>query len=389
MKTIDKISIKNFKNILKAELDISDLNLIVGSNNSGKTNFLQAFQFLDFLINSSNDAIKLYFARGDDSVNGQIIPVNVVAPITKIEIGFSDSDDNLSFNYVIEIGIAIKESLSLYIDKESYSFKIANKPGPYITIFSRNGDNINFGSEFSKTTIIEKVQPHISVIRLLNLISEKNPYKKQLSVLNYILKTPIFYFSNFELNNLDAKDKKDSHGRTVSYNITDEIISLENTSNFKILKTILNRILKIDDIEIVRHEENKLIPHQNFIVFQQFGGVKLLNSFSDGSILLISLITKILSSKHCIFFLEEPENSLHPKALVELFNFIKSFLREKQFLIVSHSLTLLNISNPSNVIITQVNEKGQSIFENVSTRKDILKKLKEGYTDFSDFIFFN
>lgn len=43
---IKKIRLKNFKNFKDAELELSDMNVLVGANASGKSNFLQALKFL-------------------------------------------------------------------------------------------------------------------------------------------------------------------------------------------------------------------------------------------------------------------------------------------------------------------------------------------------------
>jgi len=42
---IEKIIIERFKNIKKIELDLDNINVLVGSNNSGKSSILQSIQF--------------------------------------------------------------------------------------------------------------------------------------------------------------------------------------------------------------------------------------------------------------------------------------------------------------------------------------------------------
>ena len=56
MKRIEALRIKGYKNIESAELKLSNFNVIIGPNNSGKSNFIQVILFLNYVINSSLDA---------------------------------------------------------------------------------------------------------------------------------------------------------------------------------------------------------------------------------------------------------------------------------------------------------------------------------------------
>lgn len=51
---IDKIEIRNFKNIVKLSLELENLNVLIGSNNSGKSSILQAIQFAVSVAQTTN-----------------------------------------------------------------------------------------------------------------------------------------------------------------------------------------------------------------------------------------------------------------------------------------------------------------------------------------------
>jgi predicted ATPase len=46
---INQISIKNFKSIRKLDLALSPINLLIGANGAGKSNFISFFKFLNNL----------------------------------------------------------------------------------------------------------------------------------------------------------------------------------------------------------------------------------------------------------------------------------------------------------------------------------------------------
>src|ERR1700733_654298 len=48
---IDYIKIEGFKSIKKMELELRPINILIGGNGSGKSNFISFFEFLDYLYN--------------------------------------------------------------------------------------------------------------------------------------------------------------------------------------------------------------------------------------------------------------------------------------------------------------------------------------------------
>ena len=50
---IKKIKIKGFKSIKDCELNLSNINLLIGSNGAGKSNFISVFKMLQNIIEKS------------------------------------------------------------------------------------------------------------------------------------------------------------------------------------------------------------------------------------------------------------------------------------------------------------------------------------------------
>ena len=51
-------------------------------------------------------------------------------------------------------------------------------------------------------------------------------------------------------------------------------------------------------------------------------------------------------------------------------------------------LLIVNHIDPYDLIISHINKNGQSFFYNVSNKRDLKRKIRESYVDFSDYIFF-
>lgn len=78
---IKRISIENFRSIKKANISVSDFNIFVGQNNCGKTNLFEALEF--FFNGYKGDIRELIFKRSSDLE-------------MSVEIEFSDIQDGLS-----------------------------------------------------------------------------------------------------------------------------------------------------------------------------------------------------------------------------------------------------------------------------------------------------
>lgn len=400
---LEEYKLSGYKNILEANLSFENVNVIIGSNNSGKSNFIQSISFINFIINSaSTDDLEKYFEHGFyKTYFKELIPLSddfSEEPRNhslSFSLKFSNSVTNRVFNYYLELGITEHFFDTKYsIKAESLDTKESNKPGQAINIFKRNGNKVKYGSKLTKTSLFEDVPNYFSVIRVLKFVlsSGIESYADAVNSLNSVIKTPTFYFSNLELLKTGNVDRLDFYnGRIVSFELKDEIIKLEKTDNWEIFKSALENILNIEDVvvgEFLFNEEDSNKKRRKYLTFRHFQKNKNLTNFSDGTILIIALITKVLSSNNDIFLIEEPENSTHPRALIDLFSFLKSFSEHKQFIITSHSIAILNKTKTDNIIVSSVNENGLSTFYNVADKTDLKKRLKQGHINFSDELFF-
>lgn len=406
MYKITEIEVLGYKNILKADLTLDNFNVLIGPNNSGKSNFIQIFSFLNYIINSSMDDISELFEYGFYPTDfDNIVPEKKSKSKRKhrlkFRLKFVNYDSNRTFNYNLEIECNEKNNLDIKsrIIFESFDVKGTSKPGIANNIFTREKDSVKYGSDLSKTKLFENVPGFFSVIRFLKIVPLQNEmYKDAIKGLDMLLKSPVFYFSNTELLREEKSERlKEFMGRTISTNLKEDIIKLEETKNWGIFKSAINNILRIENVKVINllgvteedDDDEGSTDEFKYVSFTHFGKAKELYEFSDGSILIIAIITKILSSNDDLIIIEEPENSTHPKALIDLLAFLKSFSNNKQYIIATHSIAILNKTRIDDIIVSAINEDGYSNFYNIKSRADLRKKLMRGHINFSDELFFS
>jgi predicted ATPase len=395
-----------YRNIRTAVLNFENYNVIIGTNNSGKSNFIQSFGFLDFVINAAAEEVNQAFETGfKGGLYEKVLPNKhyitedaAAVPSIRFQMEWENTETNRRFSYGLTLSWRAGHSVAMtpifYIDGESLSYKDLGKPGTSVRIFGRHENKVTYGADFPKFKSEASLSPSVSTIRLLQVLGTANPaYSDALTSLNQVLKTPVFYFSHTELTK-NSKDKLNVHnGRLIAFELEEEIIQLEQSPSWHIFKSAVHHVLGVDDVDIGSFKIGSNSHHSGqeikYLSFTHARSIKNLKDFSDGSILLIALIVKVLNSGHDIFFIEEPENSTHPKALVDLVNFLQSFAEYKQFIITSHSIVLLNKSKVDQIITARQTEDGMSEFANVSSRKELKARLRSGITNFADELFFD
>jgi putative ATP-dependent endonuclease of OLD family len=77
---ISKITVRNFRSVKYAEIDVDNFNIFVGQNNHGKTNFFEA---IDWFYSAKGDTDRIRFGREG------------TAEIS-VEIEFTDIQDGIS-----------------------------------------------------------------------------------------------------------------------------------------------------------------------------------------------------------------------------------------------------------------------------------------------------
>lgn len=408
MVKLERLRVNGFKNIKEANLTIGDFNVIVGSNNCGKSNLMRVISFLNFILNESNDEVKAKFEEGFWGTDfGAVMPNNIKNMHhdkdgeVMFELDYSDSITNKLFQYQLSLGWSFSTetyTVQYYFKDELLRYRTMGKPGPYTKVFSRTTKDKDSNSKVDLSNnlkLFNEIPNYASVVGLLKLFSVgDDEVSDAINSLNKIIKTPTFYFSNLALYKVDNPIRK-YKGRTVSFDLESEIIELHDGEKWKLFKQVVDSVLNMHEVEVFSFkgsfdEDDEEIDEieDKHLVFYQHEGYKNLNELSDGTVLILALIVKTLSSKNDLILIEEPENSTHPKALVDLLEFLRSFSTEKQFIITSHSIPIINKSRLNDIIVGGVDDKGESEFTNISEKADLLKRLKKGYVSFSEEIFF-
>lgn len=362
---ISKFKCTNYKQLILPEdgLKFKRVNLFIGSNNSGKTNLLEAISFFSDVVKcgASNALGKRSFSN----------ILNKYSDTKKVsfEMEFNDNvtQDSaspmelLSLKYDTEIQFT--ESNGYYFSKEILSNEKPRstkfpKPFEYFTFTSTNPARSYGYCSFqdpkkhhtSKSLTIQSPETFFRQTELI--MGQLNKGKDRdgfLDNLNPTIKNVRAYLDGWfhcNMARISIKEVVKPSKMTQS----DTYLSPDGT-NFQNLMRLFHDDHRIEQIEAFLKEENILpklvrmytptIQAENTVTeFSIDNKIFKLSELSDGTIrlLLLLLITKF--QKTPTVFLDEPESNLHPAWLAKVYKMVDE--STNQLFISTHSADLLD-----------------------------------------------
>jgi len=401
-----EIRLDGYKNISECRIPIRDFNVVVGPNNSGKSNLLEVFRTLWGLCFGPSDE-RLSFFHGKPFNFQDPRSFGLMHPTTKaLSIGITLETEveqepwNVEFDLTVRRSFSKEEGESFGFQRETLRAKQPSKTGPARAYLQRDGKTLTIGTKTHPIPLDTSVLTALPV-----LYPESKGLAPELATfLNDILavaKTTTYALSPEELRaNLDGEMALwDS--RIPGYGVLaalDEIYSAKDKGKWALFEETLMDILDLDKVLFAVHnqsipdpddkgrEKTRTFRIRTFLLKRKGGDYALIEEFSDGTLVVVALVAALIlqdrtSGPTCI---EELENCLHPMAQEKLLRFLQSNASRWQTIVTTHSPYLVNGVDPDNLLVAVVDEQGYSRFRKPEDRKAINDLLKPGFMSLGD-----
>lgn len=379
---ITKLIVNNFKSFGTLEFSnennkkLNDVNILVGANASGKSNFIQIFEFLkeikksgientvkkkykginnikNFNTNKKNIAIEIELSSYEKTFIRNLSEINdIYRERTKIEYKINliqlpgnkfDIQEKITFyEKYITVNIETKE----YVDLSSHHiYGIENNYGKF-KLFTNNNDVKKFNLQEDEESFLDLSLPFpVTFIETLN-----SRYKDK-SILEYegvFIPADIFDFGIFDFEPKKQKGAKDDLNTTILDKTGEDLIPVikqilqdeEKSEQFLAeISSMLDFIEKISIEEFGTKIDLQIKEKCNSISTES-------SLLSDGTITIIAIIVALYYQNHSVIFIEEPEHGIHPSLIADLIDMIydvaESF--DKQIIITTHSPEILRVN---------------------------------------------
>ncbi len=339
---LQNIKIEGFKSIKTLDLKLNPINLLIGSNGVGKSNFISFFKLVNniyeqrlqqYSLKSGVDNLLHYGRKNTNEIKGYL---------------------NFGHNaYSFQLSPTENDTLFISIEK-SYYFPAKNN-----LYFDR--DNLKESLiKGSSTTRDKYLSEHLESYKIYHFhdTSSSAPLRSK-------------------ANTNDNRSLKEDGGNLPAYlYYLQEIHPL----NFKRIEKIIQSVVPffdrfnlspafLDEEKILLEWTEKEHPETYFNA----------NHLSDGSLRFIALVTLLMQPKlPKVIIIDEPELGLHPTAINKLSGLIKSAAaKDCQVIVSTQSVTLLNNFEAEDTI-TVDKENNQSVFRRLD--KEVLSNWIEDYS---------
>jgi len=322
------IKIKGFKSIKECDLNLSNINVLIGSNGTGKSNFISAFNLLNNILTQE---LSLYVGR--HGINSLLYN------------GRKTTDSIL---------------MEFYFDKNSYLFELE----------PTRDNKMIFKNEWlmfdGRASGFQKFPQGHYESQWKNSIESDDIAKKDIADFYEQRLCQVYHFHD---TGITSKIKTE-------HNISNSKILQWDASNLAafLYRLKFNYIYEYQNIvESVRliapfFKDFELEPNEGnnehiVLRWQQKGCDDIFNAsqLSDGTLRFICLATLLLQPEELqpsTIIVDEPELGLHPFAITILAEMVKKTAVKKQLILSTQSVELLNQFDAEDVIVVDRSENG-------------------------------
>jgi predicted ATPase len=337
-------------------LNLSEVTALVGRNGAGKTNILQALEWLAKLVTGQSPRNPFSAIQREDgtvsvefSIRGQEYWYSVERAVSVTRLDDGSLEENITF----------REELNSIRGTEHHP--ILARDGELTRLTEANQDfNVSLDSS--------------SIFALLALLPKEDALRTELLRIWFFFSRIAYYpllqqkhdeVSIVLSSEYDEWKKGVWHSHIAGAKNTIMKIfrlKLENESSFSELQSILgpNQLDLIDEIVVLSIPFSKSSGTADqrafFIQFRPCGHTDTFSfeKLSFGTQRVLSMIVSMLADETSVALIEQPEDGIHPALLDKLIDIIRTYTMEKQLFISSHSPIVLDALDPLEIKLVEL-----------------------------------
>jgi predicted ATPase len=342
MTVIRKIRIEGYKSIREMDLELRPLNILIGANGSGKSNFIAAFKFIRDVVEQRLQEHVAY-AGGTNTL---LHFGSKTTPNMGVEIEFDE------LTYFVELRATVEERLLIrfesFAEKNSLAKSIRDygeMPIPESRLKTEIQSASN-GNSSSKDALRQKTFNALQQVNVFHFHDTSDTAK--------VKRTGDLF---------DAFYLRPDASNLAAFLYT---MRVRNPQHYRrIVETVQLVAPFFEDFFL---EPTALNPEKIQLLWEERGSDDKFGAhiLSDGTLRFICLATLLLQpSPPPIILIDEPELGLHPYALYVLGGLLSAAAVDRQVIVTTQSVTLVDQFAPEDIVVVDKRE-GASNFHRVS-----------------------
>lgn len=327
MPTLESISIKGFKSIREVDVELRDINVLIGANGSGKSNFIEVFSFLQAI---REENLQRYVER----VGGADRLLHFGSKLTR-EIEIRLRFQSVGNEYEITLVSTDTDGLYVYLEAEhpGDELKYPEASNRREALW-RYGDETAIISPSGRGNVGRRMRRQFRFWRVYHFhdTSQTAPVKKT------------------------AKLHDNRYLRADGSNLAAFLYLLreKHEGSYRFLRNTVRLVAPFFDDFVL---EPMALNEDTIRLEWRHKGTDAyfdVSSLSDGTLRFIALATLLQQPKELrpsVILLDEPELGLHPYAISMLASMVKSASVDTQVILATQSPILLDYFEPEDVLV--------------------------------------
>ena len=379
------IDIINFKSIKRAKAKLPSFGAIVGKNAAGKTNLIQSIQFIRDLASGKTTSEA---QKSISLIPNELFNFNEGNTEFEVDIMIKLKDES-QYTFCVKIGLlngAIKPAVLIISHEKLYKYYDDDNKD---IIYIRDKDSLKDKNEIGIPVAVDSNKLALAVYKT----SETELIKE--FFLNTVI-PDVELINNMESVALGSTEAEYS-------NLASIIVNLHHNhqqayENFQvIIKKLLPHFSSLIEIPSKSGEASESPEKENYLIVLEERNLKQklsMQSVSSGDLKTLFLIATTLNmDDYSTLIIEEIENGMHPKRIVDLIEQLETIskIKKMQILFTTHSPIVINKISPSEVVLTdRDSDKGTlfTLLEESEQISKIKKYLQEG-GNLTDYLYTN
>jgi predicted ATPase len=370
---IESLEIKNYRLFKEAKLtDLSPLTVVVGANGSGKTTLFDIFSFLkDALTQNVATAVTRRGGFAELCSRGEKGPISII-------IKFRESGGRLA---TYELQITDAEKSRAVVKREILKFRRGRhgQPWHFVDFSLGKGTAITNEAAYGQEGATVERKDHVLDDPSVLAIKGLGQFKEFRVVAEFRSLIENWYISDFHIADARAATEagQAEHLSTRGDNVAQVAQYLfENYPDLfnQVLEKMKRRVPGVENVEAKPTEDGRLVLRFHDGSFKD---PFISRYVSDGTIKMFAYLVLLYDhNPHPLLAVEEPENQLYPKLMVELIEEFREYAqRGGQVFVSTHSPEFLNGAK-LNEIFWLVKRKGFTVAIRASDN-ELLRSLVE------------
>ena len=384
---IRKVRAVNFKSFESIDVDLSDLNVVIGQNSAGKSNVGSIFQFIrDVSSVGLSNAISLqggleYMLNFKNSHDGYLEIEIVLDDKQNFHIGLHQLITLSEISYKIQIyPFKKKKGIRRYVEEVSMRTSNQKDMPQGSSVVKITSDNGKIKTEGADKKMINEIFPFYSP-------SFGNLKKDSGSLIRF---PPLAFIFGFGAENIiqvydfdpklskraipiTGKAELEPDGSNTALVLRKMLVNSEDRKRF--IDYLQICLPFVEDVSV----ENQVDKSVLFTISEKYNSNKDIPApiISDGTVEIVSIIYALFFEKNNLMIIEEPERNIHPHLISNLMHLIEEASQNKQVIITTHSPEIIKYVSLDKLYIIDRDINGSSKVTLTSKKEEIKAFLKE------------